>query len=79
MGKATFAENAIAGFKAKGVCPFNVSLIPAFAFTQESRELTSASQNDSPVIITAQGQVTSSASNFILPNKEESQELQKRQ
>ncbi|XP_046739416.1 uncharacterized protein LOC124407375 [Diprion similis] len=51
-GKAASAENAITGFKATGVSPFNPSAIPDYAFTQEPRELTSTSQKDSPATIT---------------------------
>ncbi|CAK1595578.1 unnamed protein product [Parnassius mnemosyne] len=45
-GKAASAENAIAGFKATGVHPFNPSAIPDYAFTQELTQQVSKSQNE---------------------------------
>ncbi|CAG4982320.1 unnamed protein product [Parnassius apollo] len=45
-GKAASAENAIAGFKATGVHPFNPSAIPDYAFTLELTKQISKSQNE---------------------------------
>ncbi|CAG5055608.1 unnamed protein product [Parnassius apollo] len=44
--KAASAENAIAGFKATGVHPFNPSAIPDYAFTLELTKQISKSQNE---------------------------------
>ncbi|CAG4994910.1 unnamed protein product [Parnassius apollo] len=40
------ADNAIAGFKATGVHPFNPTAIPDYAFTQELTKQMSKSQNE---------------------------------
>lgn len=67
-GKAACAENAIAGFKATGVCPYNPSAVPDYAFTLESVENTSLSRNDTPATTTVQ--VASGTITSVSPNHE---------
>lgn len=49
-GKSASAENAIAGFRATGVYPFNPSAIPDYAFVHEERsEIEAQSQNTTQI------------------------------